>query len=183
VRFAVCEYGAGNVRSVVLALERLGARRIDDVEGADLAVLPGVGSARAAMDGLRRRGHDAALRARVAGGRPVLGICLGLQLALDWTEEDGGVEGLGLVSGRAERLRAGRVPRIGWAHVGDRGAFYFAHSYAAVTPAATARSEGIVAEARQGPFVGCQFHPEKSGPLGARYLATVLEEARSLSLA
>ena len=183
MRFAVCEYGAGNVRSVVLALERLGARRTGDVEGADIAVLPGVGSARAAMDGLRERGHDDALRSRIAGGRPVLGICLGLQLALEWTEEDGGVAGLGLLPGRAERLQEGRVPRIGWAGVGDRGAYYFAHSYAAVTPAATAWSEGVVAEARSGSFVGCQFHPEKSGALGARYLATVLEEARSLSLA
>jgi glutamine amidotransferase len=59
---------------------------------------------------------------------------------------------------------------MGWAGVDERGAFYFAHSYAAVTPAATAWSEGIVAEARHGSFVGCQFHPEKSGALGARYL-------------
>jgi len=183
VIFAVCEYGAGNVRSVVLALERLGARRTDDVAAADLAVLPGVGSARAAMAGLRERGHDAALRERVAAGRPVLGICLGLQLALEWTEEDGGVDGLGLLPGTAVRLREGRVPRIGWAGVDDRGAFYFAHSYAAVTPAATGWSEGIVAEVRSGSFVGCQFHPEKSGALGARYLERVLEEARSPSLA
>jgi imidazole glycerol phosphate synthase glutamine amidotransferase subunit len=183
VRFAVCEYGAGNVRSVELALQRLGAERIEDVHEADLAVLPGVGSARAAMDGLRERGHDTALRDRVAAGRPVLGICLGLQLALEWTEEDGGVEGLALIPGRAELLQAGRVPRIGWAAVDGLGAFYFAHSYTAVTGCATALSEGVVAEARSGSFVGCQFHPEKSGELGSRYLARVLEEAGSLSLA
>jgi len=180
VNVAICAYGAGNVRSVELAFRRLGAEIADDVERADLAVLPGVGSARAALAGLRARGHDKVLRARVEAGRPVLGICLGLQLALEWTEEDGGVEGLALVPGRAERLRAGRVPRIGWAEVDGRDAFWFAHSYAASTPAATRWSEGIVAEARHGSFVGVQFHPEKSGPAGARFLA---EEVRCLSRA
>jgi imidazole glycerol phosphate synthase glutamine amidotransferase subunit len=183
VNVAICEYGAGNVRSVRLAFERLGAVVGDDVAGADLAVLPGVGAARAAMAGLRERGHDVSLRERLAAGRSILGICLGLQLALDWTEEDGGVDGLGLVPGRAERLRQGRVPRMGWADVDGRGAFYFAHSYAASTSCATAWSEGVVAEARHGSFVGCQFHPEKSGAAGAAYLARVLEEARSPSLA
>jgi imidazole glycerol phosphate synthase glutamine amidotransferase subunit len=178
VKVAICEYGAGNVRSVALAFRRLGAALVDDVAAADLAVLPGVGSARAAMDGLRARRHDAALRARFAAGAPILGICLGLQLALDETEEDGGTRGLGLLPGRAVRLREGRVPRIGWSDVDERGAFYFAHSYAAETPFATAWSEGIVAEARYGSFVGCQFHPEKSGAAGARYL-----ESLCLSLA
>ena len=177
---AVCAYGAGNVRSVVVAFERLGAsaRVTEDpiaVTTADLAVLPGVGSAASAMDGLRQRGLDEALRERVADGGPTLGICLGLQLALDQTEEDGGVEGLGIVSGRAVRIRSGRVPRIGWATVQPSGeAFYFAHSYAAETPAATARSEGIVAVADQGSFVGVQFHPEKSGGAGARFLERCL---------
>jgi imidazole glycerol phosphate synthase glutamine amidotransferase subunit len=173
VKVAVCEYGAGNVRSVRIAFARLGAEETDDVRGADLAVLPGVGSAAAAMQGLRDRGHDAALRERFEAGAPILGICLGLQLMLEETEEDGGTPGLGLVPGRAARLREGRVPRIGWAPVEDRGAFYFAHSYAAVTPHATAWSEGIVAEVRHGSFVGCQFHPEKSGALGAAYLESV----------
>jgi imidazole glycerol-phosphate synthase subunit HisH len=178
VRVAICEYGAGNVRSVELAFRRLGAEIVDDVLGADLAVLPGVGAARAAMDGLHERGHDVALRERFAADRAILGVCLGLQLALEWTDEDGGVAGLGLLPGRSVRLREGRVPRMGWAEVGSRGAFYFAHSFAAETPCATAWSEGIVAEARSGSFLGCQFHPEKSGSTGARYL----EEVEALSL-
>jgi imidazole glycerol phosphate synthase glutamine amidotransferase subunit len=177
VKVAICGYGAGNVRSVEIAFRRLGAGITADVAGADLAVLPGVGSARAAMAGLRERGHDRALRERFEQDRPIFGICLGLQLALDWMEEDGGVEGLGLVPGRSLRLLEGRVPRMGWADVDERGAFYFAHSYAAETPHATAWSEGVVAEARFGSFLGCQFHPEKSGALGASYL----EEALSLS--
>jgi imidazole glycerol-phosphate synthase subunit HisH len=173
VNVAICEYGAGNVRSVALAFERLGAHVVDDVEGADLAVLPGVGSAATAMQGLRRRGHDVALRERFDAGRPILGICLGLQLALEESEEDGGVPCLGLLPGRAVRLREGRVPRIGWAEVGDRGAFYFAHSYAAETECATASSEGIVAVAELGAFTGVQFHPEKSGAAGARFLESL----------
>jgi imidazole glycerol-phosphate synthase subunit HisH len=183
MRVAICEYGAGNVRSVALAFERLGVEVGGDVESADLAVLPGVGSAAAAMDGLRERGLDAALRTRVAEAKPVLGICLGLQLALEESEEDGGVECLGILPGRAVRLREGRVPRIGWAEVDELGAaFYFAHSYAAETPAAVATSEGVVAIARAGSFTGVQFHPEKSGAAGARFIASVLESS-CLSLA
>ena len=177
MNIAICGYGAGNVRSVEIAFHRLGAEVTTDVAEADLAVLPGVGSARAAMAGLRERGHDVALRERFEQDKPIFGICLGLQLALDWTDEDGGVDGLGLVPGRATRLQEGRVPRMGWAEVDERGAFYFAHSYAAETSHATAWSEGVVAEVRFGSFVGCQFHPEKSGVLGAAYL----EEALSLS--
>ncbi|HVM17563.1 MAG TPA: imidazole glycerol phosphate synthase subunit HisH [Gaiellaceae bacterium] len=180
---AVCDYGAGNGRSVVAAFARLGASAsvTDDpraVAAADLAVLPGVGSAATAMARLRDRGLADALRARVAGGGATLGICLGLQLALESTAEDGGVDGLALLPGRAVRLREGRVPRIGWATVEPgAGAYWFAHSYAAETPAATAVSEGIVAEARAGSFVGVQFHPERSGAAGARYLATCLSRA------
>jgi glutamine amidotransferase len=181
MKVAVCDYRAGNIRSVEIALRRLGAEIVEDVPGADLAVLPGVGSARSAMGELRRQGLDEALRARLEDGRPVLGICLGLQLAVDRSEEDGGVEGLGLLRGRALRLREGRVPRIGWADVGG-SAYYFAHSYGVETPAATAWSEGIVAEARSGAFLGVQFHPEKSGAAGARYLDRVLAEVRERSL-
>jgi imidazole glycerol-phosphate synthase subunit HisH len=90
------------------------------------------------MATLRERGLDEALRVRAAASRPTLGICLGLQLALEETDEDGGVTGLGLLPGRAVRLRGRRVPRIGWAPVDGADAFYFAHSYVAETPAATA---------------------------------------------
>jgi len=200
---AICRYGAGNVRSVELALARLGAELVDDVEGADLAILPGVGSARSAMAGLKERGTDAVLRERHAAGRPILGICLGLQLALDESEEDGGVPGLGLVPGRAVRLRSERVPRIGWAPVEPVGsglreqswsrpeppgvsdlglraggeAFWFAHSYAAETDATVATSEGVAAIVEHGSFTGVQFHPEKSGAAGARFLERCLSRA------
>jgi imidazole glycerol phosphate synthase glutamine amidotransferase subunit len=183
VRVAVCEYGAGNVRSVVLAFERLGADAAatsdpDMVARADLAVLPGVGSARTAMQGLAARALDDALRERVTVGRPTLGICLGLQLALESSDEDGGVRGLALLPGRAVRLREGRVPRIGWAPVDPGGEeFYFAHSYAADTPASVATSEGIAAVAESGAFTGVQFHPEKSGRAGARFLERCLSRA------
>ena len=170
---AICRYGAGNVRSVELAFQRLGAELIDDVEAADLAILPGVGSARTAMEGLRERGLDEVLRART---KPTLGICLGLQLALESSEEDGGVEGLGLVPGRAVRLKEGRIPRIGWAYVDDE-AYWFAHSYVAESPAVTARSEGLAAVVEHGSFTGVQFHPEKSGAAGARFLERCLSRA------
>jgi glutamine amidotransferase len=184
---AVCDYHAGNIRSVEIAMRRLGAQLVDDVETADLAILPGVGSAASAMAELRKQGLDRVLRERVDAGLPVLGICLGLQLALEWSEEDGGVQGLGILPGRSVRLKEGRVPRIGWAQVGgdpvegerlEGPAYYFAHSYAADTPCATSWSEGIVAEARSGAFLGVQFHPEKSGAAGARYLDGVLRVVR-----
>ena len=177
---AVCDYGAGNVRSVLSALRRLRVEAVltgdpDTVASAETAILPGVGSARSAMGKLERTGVADALRTRRG---LTIGICLGLQLALEHTDEDGGVDGLGLLPGRAVRLSEGRVPRIGWAPVEPDGeTYWFAHSYAADTPAATSRSEGVVAEARGGAFVGCQFHPERSGPAGLRYLARCLSLA------
>ena len=183
MRVAVCAYGAGNVRSVSLAFARAGAdpvvtRSPDTVSTADLAVLPGVGAAASAIAALRSDALDEALAARVRAGRPTLGIYLGLQLALDASDEDGGVPGLGLVPGRAVRVLGERVPRIGWARVEPTGeAFYFAHSFAAETAAATAWSEGLVAEVRHESFHGVQFHPEKSGRAGARFLTRCLSHA------
>jgi imidazole glycerol-phosphate synthase subunit HisH len=179
---AVCDYGAGNTRSVIASFARLGAdvsltSNPDDLAGASLVVLPGVGSARSAMAALHEKGLDLALRRRVGQDRPVLGICLGLQLALEWSDEDGGVECLGLVPGRAKQLTQGRVPRMGWALVEPWGEnFYFAHSYAAETDSAVATSDGIVAAARRGSFLGVQFHPEKSGPAGQRFLVQCLTQ-------
>ena len=166
---AIARYGAGNVRSVELAVGRLGAELVDDLGEADLAVLPGVGSARSAMEGLGSAAD--VLRERHENGRAILGICLGLQLALDESAEDGGITGLGIVPGRAVRLEAERVPRIGWATVDPGGdAYWFAHSYEAVTDATVATSEGHTAIVEHGAFVGVQFHPEKSGEAGLRFL-------------
>ncbi len=173
MKVAVARYGAGNVRSVELAFLRLGADLTDDLVEADLAVLPGVGSARSAMEGLGAAAD--VLRARVAADRPVLGICLGAQIALDESEEDGGTVGLGLVPGRAVRLQAERVPRIGWAQVEPGGeTYWFAHSYACETKATVATSEGHAAIIESGAFLGVQFHPEKSGAAGARFLEQCL---------
>ena len=94
---------------------------------------------------------------------------LGLDHAIDYRTQDFEPEVM--------RLTSGRVTRIGWARVDDRGAFYFAHSYAAETPAAIAHSEGVVAAADRGSFLGVQFHPEKSGAAGARFLAECLSRA------
>jgi imidazole glycerol phosphate synthase glutamine amidotransferase subunit len=179
---AVCDYRAGNTRSVMASLARLGVEVTltsapQDVESASLAVLPGVGSARSAMEALRESGLDGALRQRVREGRPVLGICLGLQLALEWSDEDGGVACLGILAGRVKRLTEGRIPRMGWALVEPwHEAYYFAHSYAATSESAVATSDGLVAAARRGSFFGVQFHPEKSGPAGQRFLKQCLTD-------
>lgn len=180
---AIVDYGAGNTRSVRAALAHVGAASEvtadpGAIEGADLVVLPGVGSARSAMAHLRATGAADALRRRVAGGRATLGICLGLQLALGHSAEDGGVEGLGLVEGRVVRLEAERVPRLGWCVVVPWDAtYYFAHSYVARSDAAVAWSEGEVAAIASGSFLGVQFHPEKSGPAGLAFLERCLSRA------
>ncbi len=182
---SVCDYGAGNTLSVVrvpsAGSERTSASPRSPARSAraDLAVLPGVGSA-ATRDGGPARGRARRGAAGARGsraGRPSASASACSSRSRR-SEEDGGVDGLGLLPGRAVRLREGRVPRIGWAPVEPGGeAYYFAHSYAAETPAATAASEGIVAEVRAGSFVGVQFHPEKSGAAGARYLERCLSLA------
>jgi glutamine amidotransferase len=129
------------------------------------------------MEHLDHTGAADALRRRFAAGAPIIGICLGMQLAVDFSEEDGGVEGLGLVAGRVRRLATERVPRLGWALVEPWGeAFYFAHSYAVESDAAVATSEGVTAAIASGSFVGVQFHP-KSGPAGERWVKTCLTPA------
>ena len=179
----VVDYGAGNTHSVRAALAHLGYTSVvtsepSAVREASYVVLPGVGSARSAMSHLRETGAALALVERVAADGPVLGICLGLQLALESSEEDGGVRGLGLIEGEVTRLREGRVPRLGWEIVEPWGeAFYFAHSYAATTPYATASADGVTAAVEHGSFLGVQFHPEKSGPAGLDFLSSCLSLA------
>jgi glutamine amidotransferase len=98
-----------------------------------------------------------------------------MQLALESSEEDGGVEGLGLLAGKVVRLEAERVPRLGWAVVEPWGdAYYFAHSYAAQSPDAIATSDGITVAVQRGSFLGVQFHPEKSGDAGLDFLEQCL---------
>jgi len=195
---ALIDYGAGNLRSVEFALERLGvphlrAGRPEDLEGADGIILPGVGAAANAMGELRGRGLAEPL---TATRLPLLGVCLGMQLLTERSEEGAGVDCLGLVPGEVRRFGAEvRVPQIGWNSVdmatdplfeglGRCEHFYFLHSYRVVCP-----REAVIGTAEYGaPFpaairrdghVGVQFHPEKSGPAGLRVLANFCGAARA----
>lgn len=199
MKVALADYGAGNVRSLSSALLRAGAEPVvttdpELVREAPLALIAGVGRVESAAAGLARNGLDDALRERVAAGRPVAGICVGMQLLFEESEEGG--RGLGLLSGPVRGLRARRVPHMGWNTLvatrasslldGLQGAdVYFAHSYAA-DPAdpdlaiATVDHDGpIVAAVESGALAGLQFHPERSGPAGARVIANLLRWSRS----
>ena len=204
IQVVVIDYQSGNLRSVAKALESHGVSpRVtgdpSDLERADAVILPGVGSGPAAMDALRQRGLVEPLRNYVASGRPFLGVCLGLQLLLDRTEE-GDASCLGIVPGRVRRLPPGlKVPHMGWNSVEfsqhhpilegvPQGShFYFVHSYYAEPQDST----GVVGTTEYGlPFcsvyargnlVATQFHPEKSGPIGLRiyrnFVALTAEQA------
>ena len=197
----VLDYGSGNTRSAVRALERAGASvalTADRSTAADCdgLVVPGVGAFRACVEGLRAvRGHEVIGR-RLAGGRPVLGICVGMQILFEHGVEHGhDTEGLDEWPGVVERLRAPVVPHMGWNTVevaagstlfegveGER--FYFVHSYGvrtwqlddareSVAPLVTWTTYGgdsFVAAVENGPLTATQFHPEKSGDAGATLL-------------
>lgn len=192
----LADHGAGNLRSVCAAFARAGTEPListDPIEirEASLAVIAGVGHVESAARGLAPLAD--AVRERVAGHRPVLGICVGMQLFFGASEEGG--EGLGLLDGVVRRLRAARVPHMGWNALeltrpslvlgGLEGAdVYFAHSYAAEPAAgittATVDHDGVVAAAvERGALVGVQFHPERSGLAGARLLENVIAWSRS----
>jgi glutamine amidotransferase len=198
VKVVLADYGAGNLRSVCSAFARAGAEPVVtvdplEVREAPLAVIAGVGHTGSAARGLEQRGLGDALRDRAAAGRPLLGICVGLQLLFGESEEGG--RGLGIFAGRVERLRARRVPHMGWNRLdvldGSRvlagladADVYFAHSYACVpgepVAAATVEHDGpIVAAVERGPVAGVQFHPERSAAPGARLLENVLAWSRS----
>ena len=191
-RVAILDYGMGNLRSVAKALEHVGAEPVltdsaARVREADRVVLPGVGAMPKAMDRVRALRLDELLRERVEAGVPVLGLCMGMQLLFEGTEEHGGAEGIGLLRGRVVRLEAPRVPQIGWNPVSwrrrstlneglpDPCAFYHANSFAP-----KANQEDILGTAEYGtefvsvverpPVYGLQSHPEKSGPDGLRLL-------------
>jgi imidazole glycerol-phosphate synthase subunit HisH len=198
----VLDHGSGNVRSAVRALERVGAAvelTADATRAAesDGLVVPGVGAFAAVMAGLRAVDGPRLVERRLAGGRPVLGICVGMQVMFELGVEHG-VEtaGLGEWPGVVERLHADVVPHMGWSPVrppeesvlfrgveGER--FYFVHSYAVLTDPAADHQGGLtrpplvtwsdhggpfVAAVENGPLAATQFHPEKSGDAGAELL-------------
>jgi len=200
----VLDYGFGNVRSAVRALERVGARvelTADNAaaENADGLVVPGVGAFEACVQGLLAVRGDRVVDRRLAGGRPVLGICVGMQIMFAHGVEHGRpTDGLGQWPGTVERLQAPVVPHMGWntvrPAVGSRlfaglqdERFYFVHSYGVQrweleveassplrAPAVTWSEHGIpfVAAVENGPLSATQFHPEKSGDAGSQLLAT-----------
>lgn len=192
---AVVDYGAGNLHSIRRALERqdLEVRLIDSPEAlddADALVVPGDGAFAPAMARLRAQGFPDRIRSFVGSGRPFLGVCLGMQLLFEESAEDGQHEGLGLLPGRVVRLPGTvKIPQMGWNSLrllrpsplldGCRAGqyVYFIHSYHAVPAdptliAATTEYGGpVAAVVGRGNVWATQFHPEKSGSVGARMLA------------
>jgi glutamine amidotransferase len=191
----VLDYGMGNLRSVEKALEHVGARATigadpDEARAADGLILPGVGAFPRAMERIRATGLDELIAERAAAGTPILGICLGLQLLFERSDELGGADGLGLLPGAVTALAAPglKVPNIGWAPVrweresrltagiATETPFYLVHSYVARAAAEDALGtaeygERFVCAAERDNVFGVQFHPEKSSAAGLRLLA------------
>lgn len=201
---AIIDYGAGNLQSVEKALRHLGCdcQVLDSpaqLAQAQGAVLPGVGAFGEAMTGLRQRGMDRAILDFIAGGRPFLGICLGLQVLFESSEESPGVKGLGVLPGKILRLPgdAGlKIPHMGWNSLELvrpswllRGLepepyVYFVHSYYLRTEAelvtATAQYGAVIHGAvERGNLAACQFHPEKSGGTGLEILRNFVEKVQA----
>ena len=197
VEIGIVDYGMGNRRSVEKALAHVGARPVMSSDPERLArapglVLPGVGAFPKAMENLERLGLDEFLRERVRAGTPLLGVCLGMQLAFESSQEQGGAAGLGLVGGEVRPLRTDglKLPHIGWNEVELRAAdsplvrelphrcaFYHVHSLAPVLTdpedllGTAVYGEPFVTAVQRGSFYGVQFHPEKSSAAGLRMLA------------
>lgn len=198
---AVVDHGAGNLVSISQGLQRAGAdvRMVsgpDDLVGAQSVVLPGVGSTKTVMDGIDGAGLREPLRALAV---PLFGICVGMQVLFESSDEDGAV-GLGLISGEVRRLvDAPRLPHIGWNDLDFKRRdplfdgvpdepVYFVHSYAPVPDdpacvvATTTHGEPFVAAVRHGRVAGTQFHPERSSAVGLAILANVVEQARLVAV-
>jgi glutamine amidotransferase/cyclase len=195
-RISVVDYGAGNLVSIEQALTTVGARVTRatgprDLDDADAVVVPGVGAAAPAMDRLRAAGLVDPILRWIDDDRPFLGICLGLQLLFEGSDEDG-AETLGIIPGRARRLEnAPTLPHIGWNQVdlrrghpafesvGTGADFYFVHSFAGapdgpagdLVVAETTHGRPFVSAVARGRLLGVQFHPERSGDKGLSLLA------------
>ena len=198
---AVIDYGAGNLTSVLLALKFLGDDPVITgdpalLEQADRIIFPGVGSAASGMEGLKRKRLDEALKKCCMQNKPILAICLGMQMLLEFSEEDDGVNGLGLFPGKVKLFdfppeQRIKVPHMGWntvrqnehllwKNIPDNSAFYFVHSYYAAdcddaVIADTDYGAPLTAAVASGNVFGCQFHPEKSGKVGLQILRAFSE--------
>jgi imidazole glycerol-phosphate synthase subunit HisH len=199
---AVVDYGAGNMVSIEQALTAVGAdvrvaNEPPDLNNIAALVVPGVGAAAPAMARLEGQGLTGPIRSWLAADRPFLGICLGLQLLFEASDEDGATT-LGALPGRTERLTgAPTLPHIGWnqvertrAHpvfdgIDDGADFYFVHSYAGEPTAGelalayTTHGRPFVSAVGRGALVGVQFHPERSGPDGLRLLSNFVGLVRA----
>lgn len=204
VPVTVVDYGAGNLVSIEQALLAAGAavrraERAEDIGDPALLVVPGVGASAPAMERLRAVGFVPAIIDWIAGDRPFLGICLGLQLLFEASDEDG-ARTLGVLRGHTARLDgAPTLPHIGWNQVERRrrhpaftgiaedADFYFVHSYAGapadpdVTLAETEHGVRFTAAVARGRLLGVQFHPERSGSDGLRLVANVVRLAREVA--
>ncbi|MBK8574791.1 MAG: imidazole glycerol phosphate synthase subunit HisH [Elusimicrobia bacterium] len=203
VKAGVLDYGMGNLRSVEKALVLAGAKAFvsDDpkaLSGADLLVVPGVGAFDAAMKVLRQKKLDVFIRDWIKAGRPYFGICLGLQILFESSEEAPGVRGLGALKGKVVKFRLSdrrlKIPHMGWNEVHPRMSgteegrallpasayFYFVHSYfprpaeKSLVWATTPYGNDFCSAVAKGTLLATQFHPEKSGPTGLRFLKELL---------
>lgn len=199
IKIAIVDYGVGNIQNLINALERLDIPAVltsdaEKILSAEVAILPGVGAFKDAMDKLIKSGLDAVLKTRAASGKPIVGICLGMQLLFEGSEEDGNWEGLGLLKGRFVRFDEQlKVPHMGWNRLEkmredkmtdaltDLAYAYFVHSYYLKdgNPEEIILSSpygvSVPALVRKGSIVGMQFHPEKSGMVGEGLIVQVLD--------
>lgn len=197
---AIIDYDAGNIKSVEKALHYLGEEAVitrdrDTILGADRVILPGVGAFGDAMEKLRTYELDKVIQEVVAQNTPFLGICLGLQLLFESSEESEGVEGLGILKGKVARLPEEsdlKIPHIGWnslkypnpgrlfTGIAEDSYVYFVHSYylqakdSSIVTATTEYGTLIHASVEQGNVFACQFHPEKSSEVGMQILKNFL---------